>query len=60
MFVAGSRPVLFLVSGANRVDLDEAAAVAGVTELAKADADGARAATRFSIGATPPFGHPRG
>ncbi|MGH2735628.1 MAG: YbaK/EbsC family protein [Actinomycetota bacterium] len=57
VFEDGTGPLLFLVSGANRVDLDRAAAVAGVDRLAKADATAARASTGFSIGATPPFGH---
>jgi len=57
VFEAQGRPVLLLVSGANRVDLAKGASAAGVDVLDKADADAARAATGFSIGATPPFGH---
>jgi len=57
VFMAGDRPVLLLVSGANRVDLSKAAAALGVDHLDKANADAARAASGFSIGATPPFGH---
>jgi len=57
VFEAGGRPILLLVSGANRVDLDKGAAAAGVEALDKADAHAARAASGFSIGATPPFGH---
>ena len=57
VFEGGGRPILFLVSGANRVDLAKGAAAAGVDALDKADAHAARAATGFSIGATPPFGH---
>jgi prolyl-tRNA editing enzyme YbaK/EbsC (Cys-tRNA(Pro) deacylase) len=57
VFMAGDSPVLFLVSGTNRVDLTKGAAAAGTDSLAKADAAAARAATGFSIGATPPFGH---
>jgi Cys-tRNA(Pro) deacylase len=57
VFMADERPVLLLVSGANRVDLTKAAAAVGVDHLDKADADAARAASGFSIGATPPFGH---
>ena len=60
VFTAGGRPVLLLVSGANRVDLAKGAAAAGVDALDKADAEAARAATGFSIGATPPFGHGTG
>lgn len=50
--------LLFLVSGANRLDLELGARAAGVDALRKADADEAKRATGFSIGATPPFGHP--
>jgi prolyl-tRNA editing enzyme YbaK/EbsC (Cys-tRNA(Pro) deacylase) len=57
VFEAEGRPVLLLVSGANRVDLAKGAVAAGVDALDKADAHAARAATGFSIGATPPFGH---
>jgi len=57
VFEADGRPILLLVSGANRVDLAKGAAVAGVDALDKADAHAARAASGFSIGATPPFGH---
>lgn len=57
VFDAAGEPVLFLMSGANRVDLRKAAACAGVDHLDKADATVAKAATGFSIGATPPFGH---
>ena len=56
VFVAEGEPVLLLVSGANRVDLTQAAKVLGVAQLDKADADAARAATGYSIGATPPLG----
>ena len=57
VFESNGRPLLLLVSGANRVDLAKAARAAGVDHLDKADADGVRLATGFSIGATPPFGH---
>jgi prolyl-tRNA editing enzyme YbaK/EbsC (Cys-tRNA(Pro) deacylase) len=57
VFDAGDRPVLFLMSGPNRVDLTKAAVVAGVSKLERADATKAREASGFSIGATPPLGH---
>lgn len=57
VFDAGGRPVLFLVSGANRVDADKGARVAGVSKLARADAETARKASGYAIGATPPLGH---
>jgi prolyl-tRNA editing enzyme YbaK/EbsC (Cys-tRNA(Pro) deacylase) len=56
VFTAGSDPVLLLVSGANRVDAGVAAGAAGVEALERADANLAKAATGFSIGATPPVG----
>lgn len=56
VFIAGGKPVVALVSGANRVDEDRLADVAG-NPVAKADADAARAATGYSIGGVPPFGH---
>ena len=56
VFVAGGRPVVALVSGANRLDEGRLAAIAG-EPVAKADAETARAATGYSIGGVPPFGH---
>jgi prolyl-tRNA editing enzyme YbaK/EbsC (Cys-tRNA(Pro) deacylase) len=56
VFVAGGRPVVALVSGANRLDEKRFAAVAGEPVL-KADAETARTATGYSIGGVPPFGH---
>jgi prolyl-tRNA editing enzyme YbaK/EbsC (Cys-tRNA(Pro) deacylase) len=50
-------PILFLVSGANRLDLGRAAAAAKVGALDKADASLTKQATGFSIGGVPPFGH---
>ena len=57
VFVAGGTPVLFLVSGRNRLDPSLAGAAAGVATLDKADATAVKEATGYSIGATPPFGH---
>jgi prolyl-tRNA editing enzyme YbaK/EbsC (Cys-tRNA(Pro) deacylase) len=56
VFLAGGRPVVALVSGANRLDEAKLAAVAG-EPVAKADAEIARSATGYSIGGVPPFGH---
>jgi prolyl-tRNA editing enzyme YbaK/EbsC (Cys-tRNA(Pro) deacylase) len=56
VFVAGGRPVVALVSGANRLDEGRLASVAGAP-VAKADAGMAREATGYSIGGVPPFGH---
>ena len=56
VFVAAGRPVVALVSGANRLDESRLAAAAG-EPVAKADAEMARQATGYSIGGVPPFGH---
>lgn len=56
VFLAGGRPVLALVSGANRVDTAKLAAAAGGT-IKRADADTVRTATGYAIGGVPPIGH---
>ena len=56
VFVVAGRPVVALVSGANRLDERLLGAVAG-EPVAKADAETARTATGFAIGGVPPFGH---
>ena len=57
VFHSNGKPLLFLVAGNNRLDAKRAALAAGVPKVEKADAAGVKAATGFSIGATPPFGH---
>jgi Cys-tRNA(Pro) deacylase len=57
VFIADDRPVVALVSGANRVDLAKLAAAAGAGTARRADGDEARATTGFAIGGVPPFGH---
>ena len=57
VFVVGDEPVLALTSGANRVDLDRLAVLAGAPEARRAHPEEARAATGFAVGGTPPFGH---
>ena len=56
VFIAGGRPVVALVSGANRLDERRLATVAG-EPVVKADAEAARMATGYAIGGVPPFGH---
>ncbi|HKC19427.1 MAG TPA: YbaK/EbsC family protein [Candidatus Dormibacteraeota bacterium] len=56
VFVAAGRPVVALVSGANRLDEARLGTVAG-RPVTKADAATARAATGYAIGGVPPFGH---
>jgi prolyl-tRNA editing enzyme YbaK/EbsC (Cys-tRNA(Pro) deacylase) len=56
VFTSDGRPVVALVSGANRVDTGKLADAAGGA-VGKADADLARSATGYAIGGVPPFGH---
>ena len=58
VFMADEKPVLALTSGANRVDIDALAALAGATGVRRASPEEARSATGFAVGGTPPFGHP--
>jgi prolyl-tRNA editing enzyme YbaK/EbsC (Cys-tRNA(Pro) deacylase) len=58
VFMAGERPFLALTSGSNRADPALLAALMGVPTVRRATPDEAREATGFSIGGTPPFGHP--
>ena len=57
VFVADETPIVTLVSGANRVDLDRLAVAVDAGAVRKADGDEARAATGYPIGGVPPFGH---
>jgi prolyl-tRNA editing enzyme YbaK/EbsC (Cys-tRNA(Pro) deacylase) len=56
-FLVDGRPVIALVSGANRLDEARLAAAAGGTEVVRATAAAVREATGFAIGGVPPFGH---
>jgi Cys-tRNA(Pro) deacylase len=51
------KPIIFFVSGVDRLDLYKGAAAAGVEILRKADADAIEQATGYPIGGVPPFGH---
>ncbi|HEY7092216.1 MAG TPA: YbaK/EbsC family protein [Ktedonobacterales bacterium] len=55
VFLADGRPILALVSGANRLDTAKLAQVAGA-KITRADADTVRAATGYAIGGVPPVG----
>jgi prolyl-tRNA editing enzyme YbaK/EbsC (Cys-tRNA(Pro) deacylase) len=57
VFLADGAPVLVLVSGTNRLDVDRFGQALGRT-IARADAAAVRAATSFSIGGVAPLGHP--
>ena len=58
VFMAGEAPVLALTSGANRVDTEALAGLAGSGPVRRATPEEARTATGFAVGGTPPFGHP--
>jgi prolyl-tRNA editing enzyme YbaK/EbsC (Cys-tRNA(Pro) deacylase) len=58
VFMVDGRPVLAFTSGANRVDVEKLATVAGAADARRATPDEARGATGFAVGGTPPFGHP--
>jgi len=59
LFLADGRPVLALVSGANRADEAKLAALCNTTsqQMKRADAETAKTITGFAIGGIPPFGH---
>ncbi|HEX6385184.1 MAG TPA: YbaK/EbsC family protein [Anaerolineae bacterium] len=58
-FVVGEQLVMALVSGVNQLDERKVAALPGVgrKKVRRAHADTVKAATGFSIGGVPPFGH---
>ena len=58
VFVADGAHVLVLTSGANRVDVDRLAVLLEASQVRRATPEEVRSATGFSIGGTPPFGHP--
>ena len=57
VYVADGDPVLCIASGAHRVETDRLADVLDVAEVRQATPDEVRAATGFSVGGVPPFGH---
>ena len=57
VFVADGRPVVALVSGADRLDPTRLAAALGAHDIQRADGEAVRAATGYAIGGVPPFGH---
>ena len=59
VFVGDESPVIALVSGADRVDVDKLGKLVGAAGVRRAAGDEARAATGFAIGGIPPFGHAR-
>lgn len=57
VFLADGEPVLVLVSGDSRADLERLGEALGA-QISKADARTVKSATGFSIGGVPPIGHP--
>lgn len=52
-----AEPVLVLVDGSSRVDLELLRSELGATEVGRADVDLVRETTGYAIGGVPPFGH---
>ncbi len=57
VFLADGAPVLALLSGTNRLDMERFGLALG-RSIVRADAAAVRAATSFSIGGVAPLGHP--
>ncbi|MFJ6740742.1 YbaK/EbsC family protein [Streptomyces sp. NPDC091279] len=57
IFAADGVPVLVLMDGASRVDVDLVRAELGAAKVTRAKADVVREATGYAIGGVPPFGH---
>ena len=57
VFTLDGELVMALVAGTNRLDEAKLATALGGTEVGRADAAAAKAATGYSIGGVPPFGH---
>ncbi|MEU8559013.1 YbaK/EbsC family protein [Streptomyces anthocyanicus] len=57
IFAADGVPVLVLMDGASRVDLDRVRDALGAGKVTRAKADVVRETTGYAIGGVPPFGH---
>ncbi|MFJ9927342.1 Cys-tRNA(Pro) deacylase, prolyl-tRNA editing enzyme YbaK/EbsC [Streptomyces misionensis] len=57
VFAADGVPVLVLMDGASRVDVERVRAELGVRKVGRADAQAVREVTGYAIGGVPPFGH---
>jgi prolyl-tRNA editing enzyme YbaK/EbsC (Cys-tRNA(Pro) deacylase) len=57
IFAADGVPVLVLMDGASRVDLDRVREALGAERVTRAKADVVRETTGYAIGGVPPFGH---
>ena len=59
VFEADGKPVIALISGADRLDPNRLASALGAERVERAKGDAVRAATGFAIGGVPPIGHIR-
>ncbi|MFF5505525.1 YbaK/EbsC family protein [Streptomyces roseolus] len=57
IFAADGVPVLVLMDGASRVDVERVREALGAEEVTRADARLVRETTGYAIGGVPPFGH---
>lgn len=57
IFAADGVPVLVLMDGASRVDVELVRRELGAEKVTRADADVVRETTGYAIGGVPPFGH---
>ncbi|MFF0203604.1 YbaK/EbsC family protein [Streptomyces sp. NPDC005017] len=57
IFAADGVPVLVLMDGASRVDVELVRRELGAAKVTRADADVVRETTGYAIGGVPPFGH---
>ncbi|MEU3732675.1 YbaK/EbsC family protein [Streptomyces sp. NPDC033538] len=57
VFAADGVPVLVLMDGASRVDLERVREELGAGKVTRAKADVVRETTGYAIGGVPPFGH---
>ncbi|MEU6993221.1 YbaK/EbsC family protein [Streptomyces sp. NPDC046465] len=57
IFAADGVPILVLMDGSSRVDLDLVRGELGAEKVTRAKADIVRETTGYSIGGVPPFGH---
>ncbi|MFH9982697.1 YbaK/EbsC family protein [Streptomyces sp. NPDC017179] len=57
IFAADKEPVLVLMDGASRVDVERVREELGAEKVTRAEADVVRETTGYVIGGVPPFGH---
>ena len=57
IFAADGEPVLVLMDGASRVDVELVRAALGAKKVTRPKADVVRETTGYAIGGVPPFGH---